>query len=58
MYERFPLDSKMTVYYHPANPNLAYVERYAQNYTWLIFLIVAIVFIVTILLTWLIVSNE
>lgn len=54
MYDHFSLDSEMTVYYHPDNPKLAYVERYAENYTWLIFFVLALLFMLTLAIVWLI----
>ena len=54
MYDHFPIGSKMMVYYNPEQPKLAYVERYAPNYLWRIFLGISGLFIVIILLIWLV----
>lgn len=45
----------MIVYYNPEKPKLAYVERYAENYTWFIFFILALLFILSIVIVWLII---
>lgn len=46
MREQFPIGSKMRVYYVPDKPNIAYVERYAKNYSSFLFLGAAIFAIV------------
>ncbi len=47
MEENFPLESQMKVYYNPKKPKLSYVQRYAPSYLWIVFLIVAILTILS-----------
>lgn len=35
--ERWPIHSQMRVHYNPDNPKIAYVERFAPSYYWVIF---------------------
>ncbi len=53
MRDHFPIGSEMIVYYNPKQPKLAYVERYAPNYFWKIFLGLCGIFSVIIIVTWL-----
>ena len=54
MHDNFPLGTEMMVYYNPKQPKLAYVERYAPNYLWRIFLGISGLFSVVILVLWLV----
>lgn len=42
--EKFPVGSRMTVWYNPKNPKQAYVERVAESYT--IFIVDAVIFLI------------
>lgn len=52
MSDHFPLGSEMLVYYNPDNPKLGYVERYAPNYMWIIFLISGLLPILILGIVW------
>ena len=54
MHDNFPLGTEMMVYYNPKQPKLAYVERYAPNYLWRIFLGISGLFSVILLVIWLV----
>src|SRR5699024_5531569 len=53
MRDHFPMGSEMIVYYNPKQPKIAYVERYAPNYLWKVFLGLCGLFLVIIIVTWL-----
>lgn len=53
MEENFPLGSQMEVYYNPRKPKLSYIQRYAPSYLWILFLIVAILTILSTILLFL-----
>ena len=43
--ERWHINSRMRVHYNPDNPKIAYVERFAQSYYWLIFCFLGVLMI-------------